>query len=74
MSKEAKLGKLHDLMAYGDDLDAFYSMNKTMLQPQHTECDREIMNLLNEAKKEALPFAIIEQWEDWFKKWFGEGK
>jgi hypothetical protein len=67
----AKTGKLYGLMAYGDDLDAFYSMNnldafysmnnldafysmnKTMSNPTHTQNDREIMDLLDEAKKDA---------------------
>jgi hypothetical protein len=72
-----KLGKLYELMAYGDDLDAFYSMNKQMTKPIHTENDREIMELLNEAKKEA-PTNVNEgsirlfKYDMWFKKYFGE--
>jgi hypothetical protein len=82
-----KLGKLYELMAYGDDLDAFYSMNKRVTKAGHTECDREIMDLLNEAKKEfphitdekyrlhSQPRQYFELEQDrtiWFKKWFGE--
>jgi len=48
----SKIGKLYELMSYGDDLDAFYSMNKRMTGSIHTENDREIMELLDEAKKE----------------------
>lgn len=51
-------GKIYELMVYGDALDAFQSMNHVIHKPIHSQCDKEIMDFLDEAKNE---YYAIEQ-------------